>query len=148
MASSYEPDEAKKSRWLKKAQPALERRCAANDAEHCYYLGIAHEHGNGASLDPVKSFIAYRKSCDLTFKMGCTNLAGNYSLERNQEVIRPSGIEVYTSAFRYAGDDYAITGPGSIHSGETQTVNDRSHVEHGAIADVIDNTKPGEARAT
>ncbi|MDX2088933.1 MAG: tetratricopeptide repeat protein [Kofleriaceae bacterium] len=112
-----EPNASKQLRWRNKAGPAFERRCAKDDAEHCYYLGISYERGNGARRSPAKSFAAYRKSCNLGFTLGCTNLAGSY-LDGNGTTKDPvKAAELYTTQCRRS-DDHACYMLGRIHSDE------------------------------
>jgi TPR repeat protein len=81
------------------------------------YLGIAHEHGTGATRDGKKSLAAYRKSCDLGFTMGCTNLAGNYVTGTGTAIDLVRAAELYTDSCRHA-DDYACYMLGKIHARE------------------------------
>jgi uncharacterized protein len=129
MGTSYETVDANKPRWLEKVRPALEKRCKAGEAEHCYYLGIAFERGTGAPVDGKQSLAAYQRACDLDFVLACTNLAGNYRNGTGTAADPVKAAELYTRACR-RGDDLACYWLGSIYDGELQLVGDRERLDH------------------
>ena len=129
MGTIYETAGAARARWLAKARPALEKRCKAGDAEHCYYLGIAFERGTGAPIDGKRSLAAYQRACDLGFVLGCTNLAGNYLKGTGTAANAVKAAQIYTQACR-RGDDLACYWLGWIYDGELAIIGDRERLDH------------------
>ena len=76
-----------------------EQACNANDAKGCSRLGVARLKGEaGADKDATKAYLAFKKSCDLGYGAGCSNLGVLYEDGRGVAKDVAQAVQLYEAA--------------------------------------------------
>ena len=84
--------------------PALERKCAANDAVACWQLGEAFTLGRGTVANPAKAAAAFGKACDGAIGEACFIAAGARSDAGDQ----PGAFALYQKGCAAASGDACL----------------------------------------
>jgi TPR repeat protein len=135
LGQSIEPDSNKRAEWLKQSSLNFESGCNRADAESCYYLGIALERGVGLAMDATRARKVYATGCQLGSIESCTNEAGLHLQGKGTPKDLARAATIYAGACE-SRDERACYWLGAIHEQELGLLEDQSHVQKVASAEL------------
>lgn len=87
------------------------RGCMLDDANSCTYFGLYASQGAGMEIDPMLTFAAFLKACDLSSAAGCSNVGAMYEYGNfvPQSIERASGYYDWGCRLGNAGACQSMT---------------------------------------